>query len=292
MSGAEAITRALNGTWRGGKGTACCPAHRDRSPSLSLADGADGRLLLYCHAGCTFGDIVDALRRRGLLGRSHGAERPVQVDDARRRLEQRADAAKRSRKARELWESSQPIEDTLGNVYIRERGIACALPESLRYIRNCWHKSVKRLPAIVARVDGGQGFAVHRTYLTADGRAKANVEAPKVMLGPVGGGAVRLSTEARRLVVAEGIETALSLQCGVLKEPASVWAALSAGGMRKLRLPARPGELVIAPDGDAPGREAADALALRAQSLGWRVALLPAPDGHDWNDVLCGKAAA
>ena len=41
--------------------TALCPAHGDTRNSLSVAEGDDGRVLLRCHAGCTFDDIVDAL---------------------------------------------------------------------------------------------------------------------------------------------------------------------------------------------------------------------------------------
>ena len=37
--------------------SACCPAHDDRNPSLSISAGSDGRALLKCHAGCT----VDAV---------------------------------------------------------------------------------------------------------------------------------------------------------------------------------------------------------------------------------------
>lgn len=40
--------------------TACCPAHADRSPSLSITDAGD-RVLLHCHAGCSFGEIAAAL---------------------------------------------------------------------------------------------------------------------------------------------------------------------------------------------------------------------------------------
>ena len=44
------------------KAIARCPAHDDRMPSLSLAEGADGRALLYCHAGCDTGtEILPAL---------------------------------------------------------------------------------------------------------------------------------------------------------------------------------------------------------------------------------------
>lgn len=40
---------------------ACCPAHEDQSPSLSVAMGNDGRILLKCWTGCTFQEIVAAL---------------------------------------------------------------------------------------------------------------------------------------------------------------------------------------------------------------------------------------
>ena len=47
-----------------GKGTqrvARCPAHKDRTPSLSIGRGRDGRVLLCCHAGCKGDDILRAL---------------------------------------------------------------------------------------------------------------------------------------------------------------------------------------------------------------------------------------
>ena len=45
---------------------------------------------------------------------------------------------------------------------------------------------------MVALVEGGNDFAVHRTYLGAGGR-KADVDPAKAMLGPCAGGAVRLA---------------------------------------------------------------------------------------------------
>lgn len=37
-----------------------CPAHDDHTPSLSITDGRDGRVLVKCFAGCTFEQIVAA----------------------------------------------------------------------------------------------------------------------------------------------------------------------------------------------------------------------------------------
>jgi hypothetical protein len=38
--------------------TAKCPAHEDRTASLSVTAGDDGRVLLHCFAGCSATDVV------------------------------------------------------------------------------------------------------------------------------------------------------------------------------------------------------------------------------------------
>lgn len=40
---------------------ACCPAHGDKHPSLSVKRGDDGRVLFNCQAGCSFAAIADTL---------------------------------------------------------------------------------------------------------------------------------------------------------------------------------------------------------------------------------------
>lgn len=46
-----------------GKGTwlACCPAHGDKHPSLTLRALDDGRILLHCFAGCGAADVMGSL---------------------------------------------------------------------------------------------------------------------------------------------------------------------------------------------------------------------------------------
>jgi hypothetical protein len=139
---------------------------------------------------------------------------------------------------------------------------------------------------MLALIEGGEGFAIHRTYLQHDGLAKSQVTPTKAMLGAVSGGSVRLTPTKGPFIVAEGIETALSLSCGLIDGPVTVWAALSTSGMRGLRLPETISELIIASDGDAEGRKAAHTLAVKADALGWKVSSLTAPEGQDWNDVL------
>jgi len=55
------VLEQLDHVRRSGDGwTARCPAHDDSNPSLSITE-SEGRLLLYCHAGCDYRDIVKHL---------------------------------------------------------------------------------------------------------------------------------------------------------------------------------------------------------------------------------------
>src|SRR5215510_11854846 len=38
-----------------------CPAHDDRTPSLKISEGDDGRILLNCFTGCATGAVLAAL---------------------------------------------------------------------------------------------------------------------------------------------------------------------------------------------------------------------------------------
>lgn len=63
MTPLETVEAALEraGSRRQRPGAWTCPAHDDRHASLSVKEGRDGRVLLTCHAGCTFESIVKAL---------------------------------------------------------------------------------------------------------------------------------------------------------------------------------------------------------------------------------------
>lgn len=240
---------------------------------------------MHCKkAGCSFRDLAAAL---GISNGPAAAANPTVL--AIREADHLADAKKRARRAHGLWSEASRIGGTIAETYLRGRGIHCALPDTLRYHGAAWHVSGRRLPALVARVDGSDGFAVHRTYLRQDGNGKADIEPQKAMLGGVKGGAVQIAGAPGPLVVAEGIETALSLACGLLDGPSSIWAALSTSGMTGLRLPDIPGRLTIAPDGDKAGHVAALTLANRAARDGWQVSILNPPIDGDFNDLLRGE---
>lgn len=58
----EEFIKRLNKVKRHGTAyVACCPAHDDRSPSMSVKEGTDGRILVHCFAGCSHDDIVSAM---------------------------------------------------------------------------------------------------------------------------------------------------------------------------------------------------------------------------------------
>lgn len=60
---AEALLSRLDKPKRTGSGTwICrCPAHEDRSPSLTVRECDDGRVLLHCFAGCAVEDVLGAV---------------------------------------------------------------------------------------------------------------------------------------------------------------------------------------------------------------------------------------
>jgi hypothetical protein len=87
--------------------------------------------------------------------------------------------------------------------------------------------------ALVTRGTDDTPLAVHRTFLARDGGGKAPVEPTKMMLGPCRGGAVRLSSIGDRLMIAEGIETALSAMQATGHRR---WRRPWGGGSARLRL--------------------------------------------------------
>lgn len=55
------LSRLPNAIRHGDQWNARCPAHEDRTPSLSVRAGRDGRVVLHCHAGCAPEAVVDAI---------------------------------------------------------------------------------------------------------------------------------------------------------------------------------------------------------------------------------------
>jgi hypothetical protein len=170
------------------------------------------------------------------------------------------------------------------------RGLRLPQLPTLRFHGGLKHPSGEVWPsmiALVTRGDAATPTAIHRTFLTHDGKSKAPVDPPKMMLGPTRGGAVRLADAGDVLMVGEGIETCLAAMLATSK---AAWAALSTSGLRTLNLPDRVLNVIVLADGDDPGEAAARDCALRWKREGRHVRIARPPLGADFNDVLLGTA--
>ena len=197
--------------------------------------------------------------------------------------------------ALDIWNKSQPAAGTPVEAYLQHRGISIPAPTTIRY--HCGVKYTQSglyLPCMVAAVQALDRsiVAVHRTYIRDDGQGKVGVAKPKMMLGPIGGGAVRLAYVGPKLIVAEGLETSLSVMeaTGI-----PTWAALSASYFIGMALPALPAaaEVVIAADHDDAGILAAEKAAALWTSQGRKVSIAyPPTSGTDFNDMVRDGSSA
>lgn len=187
---------------------------------------------------------------------------------------------------------TEPLSGSSAQTYLTSRGLTAPQTPDLLFHPDVtyWETKIGH-PAMIAIVRdvSGERIAIHRTYLRPDGSGKADVEKPKMMLGSVACGAVRLGNigEACVLGISEGIETGLSVMTACPDLP--VWAALSAGNMAKIRLPPEAARIILLADHDAgnAGLRAAQKAAQKFILEGRRVWIaMPSKAGEDFNDLL------
>ncbi len=280
----------LRGVRRAGSGyVACCPAHADQNPSLSIREGKD-RILLHCHAGCDYRSILRALE---LEPQRSGPAIPLPSGGIHP-----ADDSARIEHARRLWREAKPLPGTPAERYLEGRGISLpSWPPTLRFHPACPHPSGKRLPALIAAICRYRERmlrlrGLHRVFITPDGR-KAAIEPRKAALGAVKGAAVYLSRPTATLAVAEGVETALATMLLCRHDPRfegwSYAAAVSAGNLPAIELPPEVKVVIIAADNDEPGREAAIKAAHRFIREGKDARIAYPPNAKDFNDALLNE---
>ena len=66
-----------------GQWVACCPAHNDKNPSLSITQTRD-KVLVHCFAGCEQSDVLQALTDLGLWNRTARDRRSAPPEDHNR----------------------------------------------------------------------------------------------------------------------------------------------------------------------------------------------------------------
>lgn len=275
-AGADLVQR-LGGSWHGASGMCCCPAHADKSPSLSVRVGRT-RLLFKCFAGCDRNDVLRTVRKLKpdvLNAAGNGGAERGNLD------------AWLQRRAQDLWFSARPINGSLGEIYLGRRSIDIA-PACLRF----HHRTplgkgamAKFRPALLAAITDDSGLlAVQRSFLDSRGRRARDLGEPRRMLGRPGAGAVRLAPANDILGLAEGVETALS---AIILLGIPVWAALGNERLPHVAVPQSVERLILLPDNDAAGqlavRLAIEAHAKRGRHID---TIWPWRGLNDWNDVL------
>ncbi len=286
-----------------------CVFHKERSPSLRV-DDAKG--LYYCFGCGKSGDAIrfiqetenlsfmDALR---VLGAS---DLPIvdPAERARRAEEDRAERAQAIAEAKAFWDrSAGPVEGTPAEVYAKSRGITMKLPPSIRFgMLPAWRDREtgewgRDLPAMIGAVTiGDELVAIQRIFLKWGGRAKADMKRPKLSLGRVKGGALRLDAPGPitvhdgEIIITEGPEDGLSLAQEIPNR--RVWVALGTAFMPEIVFPPEVHSVVIAGQNDGPGQAATEAAAHSLLERGLAVrTMYPSPGYKDWNDELNGRRA-
>lgn len=262
---------------------ACCPFHADRSPSFTIFDGGERFHCFGCGAG---GDVLDYIQRAHNVSLPEaarmleGGNLPMVVQPALPPEPERDTNAE----AIVIWRLAGPIAGTPAEFYLRGRGLDLRLPESLRFARLRYGS--RTLPCLVALIANAHDKigGIQRTFVREDGSGKADVPTPKLSLGRIGGGAIRLAPAAGTLVVTGGLEDGLTLQQELGQ---AVWAATGEGNMANMVLPPGVKSVVIGADrddaGDAHAKRAAEAFALQGRSV--RI-ISPMPGHKDFNDEL------
>lgn len=276
----RAIVEALGGAWSRSKGMCCCPAHSDRTPSLSVSLGRRA-ILVHCFAGCTNEAVIEALGRAGVRISDLFDGKGDALD-----LPKRTDAADRN--AQRLWREASILADSPAQHYLASRGISFSSSDLRFHPRMPLGPkgSVRFLPAMVAAVrNDAELLALHRTFLEPDGSGVADFERPKRALGSLGTGAVRPAfPRSGHLGLAEGIETALS---AIQLFGIPCWATLGNERFGLVTIPESVRELHLFVDNDAGGllaeQRARDAYAVDGRRI---VTRCPPQAGDDWNDVL------
>ncbi|MGY6517381.1 MAG: CHC2 zinc finger domain-containing protein [Lysobacteraceae bacterium] len=130
----------LDNVRRAGRGwTARCPAHQDRTASLSVSEGDGGKVLLHCFAGCPAHDVVAA------VGLELSDLFPVRLAPAT--PEQRREAARWARESR--WAAALRVLSREATLVLAAAGMLEAGPLAA--------EDRERLAAAVARINDARG---------------------------------------------------------------------------------------------------------------------------------------
>lgn len=296
MIGARDLTAALGGFWHGGYGMARCPAHDDRSPSLSIRDGQDGKLLVRCHACCQQAAVIAALQGRGLWpSRDHepGSSRTWSPSPHRARQKGDRDEASRIALARRLWQEATDPRAAPVFAYLEHRRLPPLADDQFpvfKFHPDCPFAG-ERVPALLCRfapIEDDPGLEAQPTAIFRIRLDRYDGDKRKLCLGPARGQAIKLDADISLagLGIAEGIEKGLALIASGWRP---IWVTCGTSNMRAFPVLPWMECLTVFCDRDEPGRDAALAAVGRWQEAGREARILqpPAPF-KDWDAWYVG----
>ncbi|HSW02182.1 MAG TPA: AAA family ATPase [Sedimentisphaerales bacterium] len=271
---------------------ACCPAHADANPSLSITLGDGGRALIHCYAGCTPEAIVAAMgltmadlmppdetRRRDADGR--GAMRMAETDKPalwkeKRRLDTDSHGLTRIAAA----------GAGVGKVYASAEEAVAELERRMGPVSRTWvyHDDCEDQAGLILRWDAEGGKQIRPVSRTRDGWILGGMPTPRPLYRLV----ELLKRPGERVYVTEGEKAADAGWSLGLLATTSPHGAQSAAKADWRALAGR--DVVILPDNDDPGRRYADEVASLLLGLQppatVRIVALPeieaGEDLHDW----------
>lgn len=169
--------------------------------------------------------------------------------------------AERRKAARRIWARTRPAPTTVVESYLRARGLTLPIPPILRFAILRHGPTGQDLPAMVAAMQRWPDTEPVASRFTGPtwrvmAAAKLMCRSRSCPTVQIRGAAIRLGPAGETLLIAEGIETALS---GQQETRIPAWAAISASNMPNIVLPELPlaGVVIIAADGDDTGADAA-----------------------------------
>ena len=186
------------------------------------------------------------------------------------------------------WAACTSVKDTIGARYLASRCISIGETEpNVKFHPKVYNRETKgTLPALIFKVssspEGGLN-ALHRVYLSEDGRTKAKIENPKMAIGPIKGNGIWLGTPGPKLYIVEGPENALTFRdIGCEFVVSTVYAS----NFGNLVIPEYVEHIVAAIDNDSAGRAFAVKAAKNYTLSQNKVMSIVSPPGEeDWNDL-------
>jgi putative DNA primase/helicase len=260
--------------------------------------GGDGMDLLMNMLGCDFKAAAKKLRPI-VFSCTYQPPTTIKKEERKRRMKQNVEVWQGATELKEL-----PTHNTLGK-YMAFRGLLkeeyssadLRLHSGLKFY-NDDGKPEGLKPAMLARVStrDGKMALIHRTYLDQD--KDGAFKTKKKMTAPGRewkGGCIRLfsTKNSSRIILAEGVETALSVRAIVFRKHGILipcWACVNANAMENVALPDHITSVMVGSDNDSnfTGQKAAYSLANRLTIHDKRKVqvVVPADMGTDFNDEL------